>query len=258
MEAFRGVREGARLRPVAHPPPVTEDPPLGGRRPREAGEKRNAMKSNASRRREAGFTLVEILVVITIIAALIGLVATVVPKAQAANRRTQCANNLRNIGQAILVRLSENKPLGTQGGSAMLLNMYKNGGIRKGDERIFLCPGDILIRQQDTSNADFMKGYSTFTLDNFDPLLISYAGRNLKQYPLRLDLNEKLELAVDCQGADGTNGHHPHGVNCLYDDGSVLFLDREALGMADNMEEPIVVGPTSANETLRKFCVFPK
>lgn len=202
------------------------------------------------RRRAKGFTLIEIMVVIAIIAGLVTTVAIIVPKMQETQKQTTCMNQLSQLGQVYLTHELESRAKAQKySGVAMFLAYRKTAqDIKRGDERVLVCPGDqgVFIPETD----DDRKKYDNVDLDNPPDDLCSYAGRDFKNFPLNVESKDKEIVGSDRQGRDGRTMHHQNLIVCVYTGGDVQKMTREQLGVS--ADAPIVIGPESDNAMLKK------
>lgn len=153
-----------------------------------------------SRRSKPGFTLVELLVVVTILGVIMALLLPAVQRARSSGRKAHCANNLHQIGVAFKSRASRHTtPLQAERWTYDLLEFA--GGVRE----IYLCPEEDDHGLAETGE-EFEKslvwtlyapeGHHVCQEINFDPT---------EPYTYRKDLgNGAFEMAFDDFQYSGT------------------------------------------------------
>ena len=174
-----------------------------------------------------GFTLVELLVVIGIIAVLIAILLPVLSVARERSRRTACLSNLHQLGQGMLMYAGENRdhlPNGNPRGAArnyigtnlVLVNLSALY-LRRGPA-VFHCPSDQDPSPVEIDTADYTLPnsarvsydfYSVFFLPEYGPLVARLRGRA----PLAWDLHGGAPVP------DPDQNHGVGGGNVVFSDG---------------------------------------
>jgi len=192
-------------------------------------------------KRDEGFTLIEILVVITIVAVLAGLVVALVGTSTRMSLQVQCVNNVRNLTGLLEEASPSRYP--AHGGPNQLLYLVTKGKLAGKDllETLF-CPGDL---QESLDQCGGVAAYADLDLTQQNGHLTSYAARAADQ-PARKGAIPAMVLVAD----DSSDHHDDRGVVVGLTGGVARFRDRmDDYGLAK--DAPLLVGEGSAAEELR-------
>ena len=210
----------------------------------------NSANRGIEGRRAAGFTLIEVLVVLTIIAAIISIAVPVYVGVQDNKNVNLCKANMKTLATAMeQYRQRFKRYPSHRSGIQFLLAPYREKMVEHLEKTIrnmYICPGDDFAVQ---ALGDWQETYGD--LDNLDPEAISYAGRNSKEYPLRRKNAGSEVVACDAGGTDGTEVNHRHTINVAYLDMSVGNFD--VVDLPEKDEKNFEVGPNSPIEALQKL-----
>lgn len=143
----------------------------------------------------AGFTILELLVAIGVIAILVGLLLPTFARLRSAAHKTVCSSNLKNVGVAIEAYLQKNKyiypsarhmpspffssdadPPLPEALTPYVVRDWPDGGP---DQKVYKCPGDPQVYDLAKTSYQYNTGLSGLKIEEFPP--VRFFGVNPSQ-----------------------------------------------------------------------------
>ena len=198
-------------------------------------------------KKHAGFTLIEILVVIAIIATLAGMTAMLVGPGRESQHRVQCMNSLRNLA-GLIENVSPNG-IPNYSGARLVLYLVQRGELQGRDAlNELFCPGDLEESLEQLGGPDAYADLDLKGSDDYDAFT-SYAGADQSNPQYRLSSAGKMQAML----ADDSEDHHgDKGFLIAFTGGTVKWRDKvDDYGLS--FDKPVAVGEGSIVEELRCF-----
>ena len=216
---------------------------------------------SARRFAQAGFSFIEILVVMGIISVLVSMVVVVVPFIREKGKRTKSIDNVRTM---ILYFTGSGAGLETHwpkyNGKDFVLWLVATKKIDKADDKqlgILFSPGDEYLTFDAPCVKEAFKEFGPTSIGSSNQnnlKLTSYAGRrnNTKEHLLSSAEQQKNGIII-CDDDDGAL-HHKDGLVCGYVGGAARFVDWNDLGVpepSDPNDPKGILGDTSPSDELK-------